>query len=1054
MAGLLFLGMVVLAVLLADTRKRLAQLERENRESRPYPATVPYRKPVATAAEESAGRVAEPVGGRPSPWAAARTVHESAASTSALFPAPSPFPSSSPAPAPAPFPGEPKVEPAPTVPPSPAHETIAPPPSGVFADGGASSGSAPDASGDPDAPKVAKAAETQPGNGEEPENRYRPSALSFGFEELFGRKLPIWAGGITLLVAAVLLVKYSIDAGLLSPTVRVVLGVLFGGALIGGAEIARRSRAVVQDDRIGQSLAGAGLGSLYASTLAAANLYGLVGPGTAFAALAAITALAMGLALRFGAPSAVLGLVGGLATPAVINSSAPNIPLLAGYIAVVVGALTLLSRHQRWMWLGVSALVGGMGWSLLLILWGGLASLSLLSVGVLILLLGLALPVLAANGEDGPRVRGGAAMAAALQLALLVATGGFEPLSWGLYGLLSIAFLWLTGRVPSLRPLLLVPLLLALALAGFWPQPDAALFAAVIGGILVIYGLPALWRLWRPGGGLVETAMLAAIALGGEALSYGHFHSAATVQDARFAGLALAFALVPGLAAALGWRSPRRGADDQRLSLLLSTVGVLLVLAAVLGLPLWTLPVALAGVAAALLALAGAARDDYLLNKAQVFLSAGLLVLYFTGEGLGEVRRLVADLPPADLAHPDMAHAVSRWGAMALATALFAWRGRESRAASAFQGLTVLLGYGLVAQIVPAAWLATITGAALLGLSVAAKRASCVGALTPGLGVLAAIGALWAVGPMAQWAVPALASLSGVPMMAADLPGVETAIRMLLLPSVAALLALGQVRPALPPRIAVWGTRLAGAAALIGLHILYKQLFRIDTPEAFVQSGLAERTLWEIALIMIGGLAWRVFGPRDFALAGIGAALAHNLVYSLGLHNPLWSAQAVGPLPLANLLVPAFGVAILAPLALVRIAPDDTRRLLRTFDRLRMLAILLGAYALLRQLFVGSVIAGQPVGPVENIGWSVLAIVLAVGFLLWGIRRGLGDWRIASLLLMVTAVGKVFLLDASGLDGLLRIASFLALGFSLIGIGWLYSRYLRPGAMGEESSQA
>ena len=32
---------------------------------------------------------------------------------------------------------------------------------------------------------------------------------------------------------------------------------------------------------------------------------------------------------------------------------------------------------------------------------------------------------------------------------------------------------------------------------------------------------------------------------------------------------------------------------------------------------------------------------------------------------------------------------------------------------------------------------------------------------------------------------------------------------------------------------------------------------------------------------------------------------------------------------------------------------------------------------------------------------------------------------------------------AAGLDGLLRVASFMALGFSLIGIGWVYSRQLR-----------
>jgi uncharacterized membrane protein len=69
-------------------------------------------------------------------------------------------------------------------------------------------------------------------------------------------------------------------------------------------------------------------------------------------------------------------------------------------------------------------------------------------------------------------------------------------------------------------------------------------------------------------------------------------------------------------------------------------------------------------------------------------------------------------------------------------------------------------------------------------------------------------------------------------------------------------------------------------------------------------------------------------------------------------------------------------------------------------------------------------------------------VALAIGFLLWGIRTRSRDWRIGSLVLMLLAVAKVFLLDASGLEGLLRIASFVALGFSLIGIGWLYSRSL------------
>ena len=86
------------------------------------------------------------------------------------------------------------------------------------------------------------------------------------------------------------------------------------------------------------------------------------------------------------------------------------------------------------------------------------------------------------------------------------------------------------------------------------------------------------------------------------------------------------------------------------------------------------------------------------------------------------------------------------------------------------------------------------------------------------------------------------------------------------------------------------------------------------------------------------------------------------------------------------------------------------------------------------------------VGSVEDILRSVLGALIAIAYLQWGIRRGARDWRIASLVLMLATVAKVFLLDAGGLDGLLRVASFAALGFSLIGLGWLYSRYLPDSA--------
>jgi uncharacterized membrane protein len=160
------------------------------------------------------------------------------------------------------------------------------------------------------------------------------------------------------------------------------------------------------------------------------------------------------------------------------------------------------------------------------------------------------------------------------------------------------------------------------------------------------------------------------------------------------------------------------------------------------------------------------------------------------------------------------------------------------------------------------------------------------------------------------------------------------------------------------------------------------------------------------------------------------------------LLNPLWAEQAVGGWPLVNLVVPAFGLPAAALWQLTRMEPDIMARLARPVEIVRMLLVALFAFATLRQLFHGTLLTEAGLTPMEDILRSVLAIGLAGGFLLWGIRRQNRDWRIASLVLMVAAVGKVFLFDASGLDGLLRIASFIALGFSLIGIGWLYSRQL------------
>lgn len=850
-----------------------------------------------------------------------------------------------------------------------------------------------------------------------PVSRAAPARPAMSFEDLFGRKLPIWAGGVTLAVAGFLIVKYSIDAGLLSPAVRVVFGLLFGLGLIGGAEAALRAEDKVRDPRVRQALAGAGVATLYASVLVAANVYHLVDPPTAFVGLAATTLLAGFLSLRFGAPSAVLGLVGGLAAPAMVGSGSPDVPLLSAYLALAVGGLCTLSRNQRWMWLGVSALIGGSGWGLLLILGGTLDLAASLSVGAYMLLLGVALPVLAFPGAAGARVRLIASIAACAQLAALLATGGFQPLEWGLFGLISVATVWLSRREAVLAEVPVAGLTIALLLAGAWPHPSGTMLAAVLGGIAVIYGGPAAWRVWRVDWRASDAGQVAAIALALAVVPPLHF----VLPHATAALLALLGAAIAVAVAGFGWTCATRR-DDARFAVLATTAAVLLAGALAIVAPAWLVAPAIALVAVVLLLLAAAAGDARVERSAWLSDAGALAALAFAPP---------ADLLPAlGLAYPGgIATEALRWALIALAAAVFAWRGRIAGAVRAAQAVAVVTAYVAAAQIVPTVLLPLVSAGFCVALAMTPRT-------VPALLTAAAILAGWVAVPLFAWLAAGGGALFGLPMLVTALPALDDTLTRLLVPAfVAGVVALRQHDPLLRRVAAVVGAVLAAVA----LHTAFKHVLDIRDAATFVRLGLAERTAWE--LLLAGGAAAAAWRRMPRAARGLAAAsLAHVLAFTGVLHDPLWSRQAVGAWPVFNLLLPAYALAFALTWQARRLDLPAAAERVRGW--VQMALILLFAASELRQLAHGTLLVGGGVGEGEDILRSVLPIALAGGFLRHGITQPSRDWRIASLALMLAAVAKVFLFDAAGLHGLLQIASFAALGFSLIGIGWLYARYL------------
>ncbi len=860
-------------------------------------------------------------------------------------------------------------------------------------------------------------------------------AKPIGFEELFGRRLPIWAGGITLAIAGMLIVKYSIDAGLISPLVRVIAGTLFGTGLIVGAEAALRAEARVRDPRVAQSLAGAGTATLYATVLIAANLYHLIGPMSAFIGLAGVTALAMGLSLRFGNPSALLALGGGLAAPALVGSTTPNIPLLTTYLALTVSGLCLLGRRDRQGWLGTGALVGGLGWSALLLLSGKLDTAATISIAAYLVLLGVLLPLPA---RSRVAVKFVSATIAATQMAALVASGGFSLLHWGLFALISLAILWLSGREPLLRRLPAVGTAIALLLLLVWPHPLAGGFALAAIGLGLIYALPALYRLWRPAGGIVEAAQIAAIAIGGLMATYVHVGWGDPSLGDPLAGLALLLGAIVAGAATLGWRHPQR-LQDLRFPLLITSTGLLAAAASALALPDWYQAPVIAGLGAGLLLVANASRDRRVEISGWFFAVATISLLVLGESASDEWRRLAGQGTAPAMVDP----AFFRWGVFALVMGLFAWRAEIADGRKPAQLIAALFGYAACAQLVPPPVLPLVPSLAFAALLLA-RRTSSSRLLLPAAAGLLGLALLWALGPTAIWAAGALSSAVGQPLLLPALPALRETFSDMMLPAlmIGLAAALSSAARPLERRVMVIAS---GVILALCVHILFRHMVVIASLADFVRLGMAERTLWEALLLMAGAVIWAI-GRRRAGLCFAGAGFAHLIWYTLLLHNPLWAGQAVGPAILVNLLLPAY----LLPLIALRLVRAFEARLAERFDRAlsiaEMLLILLFAFSTLRQMFTGTLLTLPGVSDAEDIARSLLLVGLGVGFLIWGIAKGLRDWRIASLLLMLSAAGKVFLLDAAALEGLARIGSFLALGFSLIGIGWLYGRFVKEDA--------
>lgn len=373
-----------------------------------------------------------------------------------------------------------------------------------------------------------------------------PPRPRIDFESLIGGRLPIWIGGLALVVGGIFLVRLSIESGWLGPAIRTVMAAAFALALLAAAEVARRLPATRDDPRVGQVLAGAGIASSYATLYLAAALYHLVGPLAGFGMMLAITAVGLFLALRHGPPTALMALIGGFAAPLVAGYDAAGIGPLLVYLGLFVAALLTLATVRGWAWLALSAMAAAFGWAGLLI--ALLPADRLGGVGGFIVALAIA-GTLAAPGAGvaRPWLRMAPIVAALVQLLILAPALDFGVLAWSFYLVLSAAALFLAWRDATLLPAALAAAVLVAVLVGAGLAVDAGtpsriallLATALFGGV---------------GGALSRRApgwAWVALAGGGGPLVVAQGFAPALLLPA---GWTAADLLLAGAAAALAWR--------------------------------------------------------------------------------------------------------------------------------------------------------------------------------------------------------------------------------------------------------------------------------------------------------------------------------------------------------------------------------------------------------------------------------------------------------------------------------------------------------------------
>jgi uncharacterized membrane protein len=162
-------------------------------------------------------------------------------------------------------------------------------------------------------------------------------------EFAIGSKLITSVGLVAVFLGVVFFLRYAFENNLISPSMRVFLGVLFGVVFIGIGHFLREKY-----ETYATGLIGGGLGIFYISAYAAYSFYDLISEPAAFLFFLCITGLGVILSLLYNSkPLIQFSLIGGFIVP-LIFPLAHSVHAIFPYLIILNLSILLIARFKVW----------------------------------------------------------------------------------------------------------------------------------------------------------------------------------------------------------------------------------------------------------------------------------------------------------------------------------------------------------------------------------------------------------------------------------------------------------------------------------------------------------------------------------------------------------------------------------------------------------------------------------------------------------------------------------------------------------------------------------